>query len=151
MYTCMCVHICIYVCAHVFIHTYIHRNIQNPKHALINTDTHTSPVDGYAGCFLISLGHTLRFSAHPGYIYIYIFYICLTIPLVESQGCILLILILKMENLPLCNTIGINHGTFHQTLKPSCSPLVRKSGSTPEIMYRKHGASCRHIGNTQRG
>lgn len=75
MYTCMCVHICIYVCAHVFIHTYIHRNIQNPKHALINTDTHTSPVDGYAGCFLISLGHTLRCTAHPGDIYIYILHL----------------------------------------------------------------------------
>lgn len=147
-YTCVCVHICIYVCPHVYIHIHTHRNIHKPKHTLINTDTHTSPVDGYTGYSLIFLGHTLCCSAHPGYFFF--FYICLTIPLVESQDCILLNLILKIENLPLCSTIGINHGPFHQTLKPSCTPLVRKPGSTPEITYRKHRAPCRHIGSTQK-
>ena len=144
----MRVHICICVCAHVYIHIHTHRNIHKPKHTLINTDAHTSPVDGCTGYFLIFLGHTLCCSAHPGFFFF--FYICLTIPLVDSQDCILLNLILKIENLPLCNTIGINHGPFHQTLKPSCTPLVRKSGSTPEITCRKHRASCRHIGNTQK-
>lgn len=60
MYTCMCV--CVYKC------TYTHINIHKPTHTLINTDTHTSPVDGYIGYFKIFLRYKLCCNAHPGYI-----------------------------------------------------------------------------------
>ena len=127
VYTCMCVHICINVCARVFVYTYIHtETYTNLTHTYKHRYTHIPSWWVHRLFFYFSRSHTLL-QTHPGYIF---FNICLIIPLVEFQVCILLNLILKMENLPLCNIIGLNHGPFHQTLKPSCSHLVRVSFHT---------------------